>query len=82
MLWCPARLPCIGSLAVLFAIGEFYCFRSDIWLTPSASLAAGELFASQVNGRIKYYCEAKPNNITIRRSRIILLRRSRNNTCS
>ena len=42
--------------------------RSDIRLSPSASLAAGELFASQVLRRIEYHCDAKPNNITARRA--------------
>ena len=62
-----------GSWAVLFACGEFYCFAVIFGLCRV-------IFASQVKWRIKYHCEAKPNNITTRHSRIISLQRSWNIT--
>ena len=49
-------------------------------ILPLAVLFAfGEWYLlRKFSGRIEYHCEAKPNNITTRRSRIISLRRSRN----
>ena len=51
-------------------------------ILPLAVLFAfGEWYLlRKFSGRIEYHCEAKPNNITTRRSRIISLRRSRNIT--
>ncbi len=57
-------------------------FASRRVILPLAVLFAyGEWYLlRKFSGRIEYHCEAKPNNITTRRSRIISLRRSRNIT--
>ena len=57
-------------------------FASRRVILPLAVLFAfGEWYLlRKLSGRIEYHCEAKPNNITTRRSRIISLRRSRNIT--
>ena len=62
-----------------------YGEKKRTWLASSIasqwySACAEWYLLRKLKGRIKYHCEAKPNNITTRRSRIISLRWSRNIT--